>query len=275
MANARQLAIQSEFLGNQKGFFLERRALLSAESMIRNPSVEADQALRDSLSKMLLPVSSVGHGQTDLGIQGITVSPDNKYIASSSADGKDTLIILSNLITGQEINRLSIESNPYTGKISFSPDGNILGIATNNSIHLWKWNSHESPLVIEGRAYIAFDSTGDYVAAVSLYEGGNASSNVAKVFATRTGRLVARLENGTGTDEDKKGSWVEDLEFCPGDAYLPWAHERIQIFGPGMRVPYRWQGCWNKKARFKILNLLVTVPGWLQLVTGERLMSGT
>ncbi|MGK7875101.1 MAG: hypothetical protein AB4426_17925 [Xenococcaceae cyanobacterium] len=88
MAVARQLAATSEWIRSQRENLHESSVLLAVESMkrfqkMKEPSMEADRALRNGLTLLSPFVSRISH---EADVLAVAFSPDGKYLASASGD---------------------------------------------------------------------------------------------------------------------------------------------------------------------------------------------
>lgn len=238
-AIAREIAAQSQLTREQQISNLQQSTLLAVEAMRRFPSLEADQALRSSLSLLPRPIVSIKHtdsvnqvvfspngkylasassdktikiSEVDTGkqifafrhdeeVNAITFSPDGKYLASASGD--DTARIW-NLENGQEV--LKFPHDDDVLKVIFSPDGQYLVLENRESTRLWKIESKEQIFQFKGNInQVIFSPNGRYLAV--------AIDNMAKILDISQRQIVKSLKH-------KSEDSVKSIAFSPDGQYL-------------------------------------------------------
>jgi WD40 repeat protein/transcriptional regulator with XRE-family HTH domain len=141
-------------------------------------------------------------------VGGLVFSPDGKLLLTSSEDG--TLIVWD-VETGKLL-RSFPDFTVY--KVSFSPDGTRLAVATFNGLKVWKYalNSAEPISLEESEAILTisdggsgiFSPDGKWLAALSL---SAASGNAVKLWNANTGQELLTMVGHT--------AWVAGLAFSP------------------------------------------------------------
>jgi WD40 repeat protein/tRNA A-37 threonylcarbamoyl transferase component Bud32 len=134
------------------------------------------------------------HGHID-GVQGVAVSPDGKYIASSSWD---KTIKVWNAATGAELMTLR-GHNGGVGTISFSPDGKrIVSGSMDKTLKIWDWATGAELRTLR----VQHTGSGIGVGGRFSPDGKHIASwgwdNTIKVWNAETGEEVAALRGGTG-----------------------------------------------------------------------------
>jgi WD40 repeat protein len=239
IALARSLEAQAWLeLDNPTSDGLTRSALLAIESMNRFPSLESNQALRQSLNLLPTPILRLERESA------LAFSPDGQWIILGETNGRVRILELT---TGQEVvsvaqgervtevacssDRRRVASADQNGVVRiwevdstreiaqvthrgslsamvFSPDGNLLATAgENGGIIVWDVSGQEIIEITQEGAVsaIAFDPTGQLIAT------GN-SDGIAYVWNTRTGQRVSWAEHHELT--------VESIAFSPDGQWL-------------------------------------------------------
>ncbi|HEY3441361.1 MAG TPA: hypothetical protein VGK29_11435 [Paludibaculum sp.] len=119
---ALQLAAQSDLL-RSSGSDSTTAALLAAESMLRQPLLQNDIAVRESARLMRATTVFRHHGA----IERATFSPDGKYLATSS---KDNYIRLFSASSGRQVYQLACGG---TFALAFAKDGRYLFAVTRDN----------------------------------------------------------------------------------------------------------------------------------------------
>lgn len=128
-AVARQLAIRAQLLALENSRNLDLPVLLAIESMVRRPTLEGDQILRQ-FSGLLPPlVCKLEHSGT---VEAIAFSHDGKRLATTCHDGQLRLWDAAN---GQLIRALALKK---AGPVVFTPDGQFILAAEKGALRKWK-----------------------------------------------------------------------------------------------------------------------------------------
>ena len=205
MAFARQLAVTSEWIRNQRANLHEPSVILALESFklsqeIDEPFPEIDSALRNGLNLLPHHIAVLSHKAP---IKTIKFSPQGDYLATDSRDGTAKLIQVS---TGQEITTISHNDSIYP--IKFSPNGDYLATRSRDgTAKLVQVSTGKEITTIsheERVNNIKFSPNGDYLATAS--EDGKA-----KLVQVSTGRKITTISH-----EER----VNDIEFSPNRDYL-------------------------------------------------------
>jgi len=129
IAVARQLVAQSRLVASERSALLDRSALLAVEGARMFPSIETDQALRQSgglLSRLETTLTE------NVPVAGLAVSPAGRYIATASGDGAR----LWDLQDRREVARL--KPGGTVRGIVFSADGQWLATGSDDgSAVIW------------------------------------------------------------------------------------------------------------------------------------------
>jgi len=124
-------------------------------------------------------------GNPDETVYATFFSPDNKFIAFF---GDDNLIKLLDIVSGEVIAILNERDFREIVNLAFSPDGQLLASAGNNSITLWninekkvakKFYSHDNHVY-----FISFSPDGKYLVSLS-------KDRTAKLWDVKTGKLIS------------------------------------------------------------------------------------
>ena len=121
VAEARQLAFQSEIARSEQASLLEPSALLAIESVRRAPLLENDIALRQSLALLgsIFSRKPAANFSVPGRANAVAFSPDGRYLAVGS-----NAVHVFDLSSGKEMYRLSDGS--AVSAVAFSPDGRLL-----------------------------------------------------------------------------------------------------------------------------------------------------
>ncbi|MFL6284942.1 MAG: TIR domain-containing protein, partial [Pyrinomonadaceae bacterium] len=130
IADARRLANQSNLIRAQQANLLPASALYAVAAMSRSPSLDADQALRQSLSPLPLRVASFPH---EAKLNDLAFSPDSNYLATASEDGS---VRLWDTRSGREVWGQKKEGG--ANGISFSRSGKYLAAANGDVLTVWE-----------------------------------------------------------------------------------------------------------------------------------------
>lgn len=138
IANARTLANQSNLVWTQQGNLLPRSALFAVAAMRQHRSLDADQALRQSLSLIPLRIASITH---EAKVNDLAFSPDGKFLATASDNGA---VQLWNAATGEK----AWSQNPGASAdhLCFSRYGKYLAATNVDLLTVWDMNSREPVL---------------------------------------------------------------------------------------------------------------------------------
>ena len=182
IAQARQLAAQSQIVLDNSSTGLVQSVLLAVESLRRYPSLEAEQALRGGLDlfpRTIARMEHEGRGST------VAFSPDGRWVALGSWDG---MARVWEAVTGQEVARMVHEGTVIA--VTFSPDGRWVASASyDGTARVWEAATGQevARMVHEGTVMaVTFSPDGRWVASAS-YDG------TARVWEAATGQEVARM----------------------------------------------------------------------------------
>ncbi|MGK7896429.1 MAG: CHAT domain-containing protein, partial [Xenococcus sp. (in: cyanobacteria)] len=204
MQFARQLAITSKWIRNQRAKLHEPSVLLALESYklshdINEPSSEADSALRDGLNLLPNNIAAISHQDF---VSHIKFSPNGNYLATASRDGTAKLVQVS---TGTEITTISHQGSfPL---IKFSPNGDYLATRSYDGAKLIQVSTGKEITTISHQGSIQaikFSPKGEYLAIAS-------TDGTAKLIQVSTGTAITTISY-----EDR----VLDIKFSPNGDYL-------------------------------------------------------
>jgi WD40 repeat protein/transcriptional regulator with XRE-family HTH domain len=174
------------------------------EKYLAGGGVDTAVRIWDTSNGQLLRVLK-GHSAA---VGGLAFSPDGKLLFTSSEDG--TLIIWD-VETGEQLRDLP---NFTVYKVSFSPDGQRVAVATFNGLQVWTYtpDSAEPISLDESQAILTipdggsgiFSPDGKWLAAISL---STASGNAVKLWDATTGQELLTLTGHT--------DWLSGLAFSP------------------------------------------------------------
>lgn len=165
---ARALATLAQQVEREKPNQLDFAALLTIESLSREPTLDADQLLRSAL--MLLPATTLRLPHDDE-VNAVVAAADGSWIATAS---KDKFARVWNVNTGKMIARLPHQAE--VNDITLSPDGRLLVTASGDKqARIW--------------------DTGNWTQLASLKKGRN---NQRALFSG-DGRWLAIGSSGLGT----------------------------------------------------------------------------
>ena len=172
IALGRELAAKADLTRRQQADLLTRSVLLAIEAERRlfalgQPSLEADQALREGLRLLCEPVAQLQHKDR---LGGLVFSPDGSCLATAE---ENTAVHLWDCDSWREIIQL-----PHHGEgeltMAFSPDGSQLASAGSpyaswGQVKLWDLSSPENPRALSGTGAfdLAFSPDGSRVAAAT------------------------------------------------------------------------------------------------------------
>jgi WD40 repeat protein len=215
IAVARQLAAQSELVRTQQGRLIQQSVLLALESLHRFPSLEADQALRASLSLLPTSVVTLSHGA---GVLGTALGSDGRSVITAGTDG-------SVRVWNVPERRETVNFVAFGEILAFamSPDGRYVATGNlDNAARIFETASGRlvTRLPHAGQVnLVSFSSDGRYLAT------GSNDSTVA-LWTVPDGQQVAQL---------KHGGKILALTFGPNDAVL--ATGSLDNTGRLWRVP--------------------------------------
>lgn len=169
IARAGELAAQAQSLRQDD---LQLSLLMSVEAYHKFDIFQTRKLL---LSSSQTPIELIGfYGQQGSSYSGasVTISPDGKIIATG---GSGEQIMLWNTESRNLISSVPAIDNGLIRNLAFSPDGRILAIAQNNSIHLWDIVTTSQLAILYSDAplidHIAFSPDGKVLAASDNYRG--------------------------------------------------------------------------------------------------------
>lgn len=196
LALSRQLAMEAELerqgtariwnvRENIASSFLQS-TLLAVEALRQYPTVEADRALRLSLSRLLQTVSQMEQDNVALSV---SFNLDGTLLATGDADGKARVWEPA---TGRKLAEMTHGS--AVTSVTFSRDsGWLLTIGSDHTARRWDVNTGlEMPLIGEsnGIAVAAFSPAGDWLLTV-------AEDGIARVWDVENGREAAKFEHNS------------------------------------------------------------------------------
>lgn len=124
-------------------------------------------------------------------VRSVAISPDGKYLASTS---EDHTIRLWNLTSAKEPAALDMVDAPYTETLAFSPDGKTLASGgVGNKIKLWNVETRSATTLFDSRRQagaplVVFSPDGKMLAS-----GGRCISEI-RLFEVSTGKNTATLK---------------------------------------------------------------------------------
>ncbi|MEQ8466956.1 nSTAND1 domain-containing NTPase [Coleofasciculus sp. E1-EBD-02] len=191
IANAKELAATAEWIRSQPGLY-QTSVLLAVESMerfqtLKEPSIEADRALREGLTLLPATVSQVSH---ESGVNAVAFSPDGEWLATASSDNTARI---SQVSSGKEVAWISHKSG--VNAVVFSPDGELVATASQDkTARISQVSSGKEVARIShesGVNAVAFSPDGELVATASW-------DNTARISQVSSGKEVARISHENG-----------------------------------------------------------------------------
>jgi WD40 repeat protein len=204
-AVARQLAAQAELVRNQRPDFIVLSVLLATESLKRQPSLEAEMALRPQLALLPRPVLTIQDPAANATFNParMVFSADRKYVATASVQD----VSVWELMTGRQVARMAPQY-PLVG-LAFSPRADYLVTGSGSDVFAKPYVAQVWHLP-DGREVsrlpqqsappkrLAFGGNGESLATVD--------KQVLRLWDPASGRAVAALQQ-----DDP----IEDLAFSP------------------------------------------------------------
>lgn len=185
IAHARQLAAQSKLTMAQNADQLPLAVLLATESTRIYPTLEGNQALRESLSLLPRPAFTHSYEGPNAGrVRALAFSADGKLLIAGRDDGTFGLIETTK---GKPVSVRSHEEHP--GEVIELPGGGIR----------WKAPGLDAEVTA-----VAFSGDGQLVATAS-------NDRTARIWETTTGREVCRFTHDDG---------VSSVAFDPNGKYM-------------------------------------------------------
>jgi len=256
VALARELALQAGLARNRQGSLLQQSVLLALESLKRDPSPEANQALRQSLSLLPRSVASMDHEDV---VSFVVFSPDGKYIATASYDRSARVW---ETISGNQV--ACMKHDDEVASVAFSPDGEYLATASyDGTARVWEANSgkevacvrHDSVQGNDSVFSVAFCADGKYLATAGW-------DRTARIWDAKSGQEVAVMHHrdavyfvafspdakclATASGDSTAGLWT----VASGEEVARMNHEHrvcCAAFSPDGK--YLATGSWDKSAR--------------------------
>ncbi|MDX1521829.1 MAG: hypothetical protein R3264_09395, partial [Anaerolineae bacterium] len=188
-AVAGQLAYLAQAMVTEVGDDLVTGTLLALESLRRAPSLAAEQALRQGITRLPRPVSQLPH---QAAVVESIFSSDGRWLATRSG----STVYVWDGITGAPVTQM-----PHLGPVSsmsFSPDGYWLVTASQNqTVQVWQVSSgrevgrlrHGTPI-----SEVRFSPNGQQLLSIGenvAYVWGLADNPVGKLILTTSSRTVA------------------------------------------------------------------------------------
>ncbi|MEQ8974915.1 MAG: caspase family protein [Coleofasciculus sp. C1-SOL-03] len=193
IANAKELAATAEWIRSQPGLY-QTSVLLAVESMerfqtLKEPSIEADRALREGLTLLPATVSQVSH---ESGVNAVAFSPDGEWLATASSDKTARI---SQVSSGKEVAWISHKSG--VNAVVFSPDGELVATASqDNTARISQVSSGKEVARISHENTVnavAFSPDGELVATAS-------QDNTARITQVSSGKELARISHESGVN---------------------------------------------------------------------------
>ena len=203
-----------------------------------NVSIETQSSLRAALQTLRLQLELRGHTQT---VHQIAFSPDQRYLATASADGSirlwamnpqtiyNTNLEPSHILLWSTSGQTSPHGNPTSGvepcqtstcaqtdgaaadilSLSFSPNGRQVAAVAKDSatIKIWSVDSGSLKLQLTGpttATQVTFSANGKWIATAHR-------DRSVSIWQADTGQLLARLPQAAATD---------DIQFSPNGQFL-------------------------------------------------------
>ena len=204
-AVARQLAAQAELVRNQRPDFIVLSVLLATESLKRQPSLEAEMALRPQLALLPRPVLTIQDPTANAAFNPamMVFSADRKYVATASVQD----VSVWELMTGRQVARMAPQY-PLVG-LAFSPRADYLVTGSGSDVfakpylaQVWRLPDGREvsrlPQQSEPPKRLAFGGNGESLATVD--------KQILRLWDPASGRAVAALQQDDA---------IEDLAFSP------------------------------------------------------------
>uniref|UniRef100_UPI000563F62C nSTAND1 domain-containing NTPase n=1 Tax=Planktothrix agardhii TaxID=1160 RepID=UPI000563F62C len=185
-----------------------KTSLKAVLQMRRTPWVNADThtqvelALLNTVPRVAAQNTLGGHAQ---GVNGVSFSPDGKFLATGSAD---RTVKLWDISTGKEIKTLSGHINSVNG-VSFSPDGKLLATGSGDrTVKLWNTTTWEEIKTLTGRSSVHAVSFSPDSKRLATGSG----DNTVKLWDATTGKEIKTLRGHT--------DGVYAVSFSPNGKFL-------------------------------------------------------
>jgi WD40 repeat protein len=170
-----------------------KTSLKAVLQMRRTPWVNADThtqvelALLNTVPKVTAQNTLGGHAQ---GVNGVSFSPDGKFLATGSAD---RTVKLWDASTGKEIKTLSGHTY-WVNAVSFSPDGKLLATGSaDRTVKLWNTTTWEEIKTLTGRSSVHAVSFSPNSKRLATGSG----DNTVKLWDASTGKEIKTLRGHT------------------------------------------------------------------------------
>jgi WD40 repeat protein len=182
-----------------------------------------------------------GTGAGGIGITGVALSPDGKYLVTSSPDKTARMWDTS---SGEEVARITHEDSArhFITKTAFSTDGKYLATTgADGFAHVWDVASTREFVSMPHKGnvgYLTFSPAGKYLATANATIQSAASENQpARVWDPATGNEVAHMSNGNAVRAGvgtAAGSLNSVEAFSPDGKYLATASDdnAVHVWDP-------------------------------------------
>lgn len=233
IATARRLANQSEAMHNDEPGLLPLSTLLSAESMSRYPTLEADRNLRRALTLLPRPVAQLTHtGETQPNEFNplSAFSRDGKYLVVIS--GNEALVWLVSPDKPESVARLKHDDTVKSFIFSHG-DAYIITTSEDKTVRVWKnWRDGKPEEISRlphpaGVNDISISSRGTYLAtsddAYIAHVWKNWDSKQPEVVTStedKTSREEGRNTSGRREPRADEDARVSRVAFSPDEKYL-------------------------------------------------------